>query len=233
MTSEGVLSLVAAKDFEAPDDADGDGTYEVSVAVAVPASSMAGAQSATAALLVTLSDVNEAPVAQASASPARVREGARVTLDGSASTDPDAGDTLTYLWTQADDGAPRVTLSDASAEQPAFTSPSDLAAETELAFTLRVTDADGLYAEDTLSVAVTLISEVSISAASNYAAEGAEAVFRLTRAGSALRALTVPVTVEETGAMLGTGVPAGATFAAGVREAELRVPTLADAVLGE
>ena len=228
VTSEGVLSLVAAKDFEAPDDADGDGTYEVSVAVA--ASSMAGAQSATAALLVTLSDVNEAPVAQASASPAKVREGARVTLDGSASTDPDAGDTLTYLWTQADDGAPRVTLSDASAEQPAFTSPSDLAAETELAFTLRVTDADGLYAEDTLSVAVTLISEVSISAASNYAAEGDEAVFRLTRAGSALRALTVPVTVEETGAMLGTAAPADATFAAGAREAELRVPTLADTV---
>ena len=229
VTSEGVLSLVAAKDFEAPDDADGDGTYEVTVAVAVPASSMAGAQSATAALLVTLSDVNEAPVAQASASPARVREGARVTLDGSASADPDAGDTLTYLWTQADDGAPRVTLSDAAAEQPAFTSPSDLAAETELAFTLRVTDADGLYAEDTLSVAVTLISEVSISAASNYAAEGAEAVFRLTRAGSARAALTVPVTVEETGAMLGMAAPADATFAAGARETELRVPTAADA----
>ena len=33
VTSEGVLSLVAAKDFEAPDDADGDGTYEVSVSV--------------------------------------------------------------------------------------------------------------------------------------------------------------------------------------------------------
>ena len=229
VTSEGVLSLVAAKDFEAPDDADGDGTYEVTVAVAVPASSMAGAQSATAALLVTLSDVNEAPVAQASASPARVRQGARVTLDGSASADPDAGDTLTYLWTQADDGAPRVTLSDASAEQPAFTSPSDLAAETELAFTLRVTDAAGLYAEDTLSVAVTLISEVSISAASNYAAEGAEAVFRLTRAGSARAALTVPVTVEETGEMLGTAAPADATFAAGARETELRVPTAADA----
>ena len=127
VTSEGMLSLVAAKDFEAPDDADGDGTYEVTVAAAAPASSMAGAQSATAALLVTLSDVNEAPVAKATASPARTRQGARVTLDGSASMDPDAGDTLSYLWTQADDGAPRVTLSDASAEQPAFTSPSDLA----------------------------------------------------------------------------------------------------------
>ena len=229
VASDGVLSLVAAKDFEAPDDADGDGTYEVTVAAAVPASPMAGAQSATAALLVTLTDVNEAPVAKATASPERVRQGARVTLDGSGSTDPDAGDTLTYLWSQADDGAPRVTLSDAPAEQPAFTSPSDLAAETALAFSLRVTDAAGLHAEDTVTVTVTLISEVSISAASNYVAEGGEAVFRLTRAGSALRALTVPVTVEETGAMLGTAVPADATFAAGERETELRVPTAADA----
>ena len=201
----------------------------MTVAAAVPASSMAGAQSATAALLVTLSDVNEAPVAKATASAERVREGARVTLDGSASTDPDAGDALTYLWTQADNDAPRVTLSDASAQQPAFTSPSDLAAETELAFSLRVTDAAGLHAEDSLTVTVTLISEVSISAASNYVAEGGEAVFRLTRAGSALRALTVTVTVEETGAMLGTAAPADATFAAGVRETELRVPTAADA----
>ena len=229
LTSGGVLSLAAAKDFEAPDDADGDATYEVTVEAAVPASSMAGAQSATAALLVTLSDVNEAPVAKATASPARVRQGARVTLDGSASTDPDAGDTLTHLWTQADDGAPRVTLSDASAEQPAFTSPSDLASETALAFTLRVTDAAGLHAEAATAVTVTLISEVSISAATNYAAEGDDAVFRLTRAGSALRALTVPVTVEETGEMLGTAAPADATFAAGEHETELRVPTAADA----
>ena len=96
-------------------------------------------------------------------------------------------------------------------------------------FTLRVTDAAGLHAEDTVTVTVTLVSEVSISAASNYAAEGDEAVFRLTRAGSARAALTVPVTVEETGAMLGTAAPADATFAAGARETELRVPTAADA----
>ena len=56
LTAEGVLTLVAAKDFEAPDDADGDGTYEVTVEV------REGAQSATAALSVTLSDVDEAPL---------------------------------------------------------------------------------------------------------------------------------------------------------------------------
>ena len=33
LTPEGVLTLVAAKDFEAPDDADGDGTYQVTVEV--------------------------------------------------------------------------------------------------------------------------------------------------------------------------------------------------------
>ena len=224
LTPEGVLTLVAAKDFEAPDDADGDGTYQVTVEV------REGAQSATAALLVTLANANDAPVAVASASPARVREGAEVTLDGSASADPDADDTLTYEWTQARDGAPRVVLSDAAAAQPVFTSPSDLAAETQLGFTLKVTDAAGLHAEAAVTVTVTLVSEVSIAAASGYAAEGADAVFRLTRAGSALKALTVPVTVEETGAMLGADVPANATFAAGVRETELRVPTAADAV---
>ena len=230
LTPEGVLTLVAAKDFEAPDDADGDGVWEVTVEAAVPATVMAGAESATAALLVTLANANEAPVAQASASPARVREGAQVTLDGSASTDPDADDTLSHAWTQDRDGAPRVVLSDANAAEVVFTSPSDLAAETELGFTLKVTDAAGLHAEATVTVTVTLVSEVSVAAASGYAPEGADAVFRLTRAGSARAALTVPVTVEETGAMLGADVPTNATFAAGVREAELRVPTAADAV---
>ena len=166
LTPEGVLSLRAAKDFEAPDDADGDVTYEVTVEM------REGAQSATAALLVTLTDVNEAPVAQASAAPGTVREGVEVTLDGHASTDPDAGDTLSHTWTQVQDGAPRVTLSDAAAAQPVFTSPSDLAAETELAFTLRVTDAGGLHSEDTVTVTVSLISEVSLAAGSDYAAEG-------------------------------------------------------------
>ena len=221
---DGVLALRAAKDFEAPDDADGDGTWAVTVEV------RAGAQSATASLLVTLADANEAPVAKATADLSVVREGAAVTLDAGASTDPDAGDRLSYAWTQTDEGGPRVTLSDASAAQPVFTAPSDLAAETELAFTLRATDAGGLYAEDTVTVTVSLISEVAIAAASDYAAEGADAVFRLTRQGSALKALTVPVSVEESGAMLGSAVPESATFAAGAREAEFRVPTAADAV---
>ena len=71
-------------------------------------------QTATAELLATLTNVNEAPVATATAAPEKVREGVEVTLDGRASTDPDAGDTLSHAWTQTDDGGPRVTLSDAT-----------------------------------------------------------------------------------------------------------------------
>ena len=87
----------------------------------------------------------------------------------------------------------------------------------------------------TVTVTVTLVSEVSVAAASGYAAEGADAVFRLTRAGErAGKALTVPVTVEETGAMLGAdGAGRGRRSRRGARETELRVPTAADAVSGE
>ena len=69
LTAEGVLTLVAAKDFEAPDDADGDGVYEVTAQV------REGAQSATAALLVTLTDVYETPLAVTTPGPFTVAEG--------------------------------------------------------------------------------------------------------------------------------------------------------------
>ena len=55
LSTSGVLQFAAAKDFEAPDDSDSDGTYEVTVQVADTASRV------TAELQVTLTDVNEPP----------------------------------------------------------------------------------------------------------------------------------------------------------------------------
>jgi hypothetical protein len=71
-----------------------------------------------------------------------VNENASVTLDGSASSDPD-GDPLTFEWTQTA-GSP-VALSDASAVRPTFTAPAQppLGQET-LRFRLVVTDSFGL-----------------------------------------------------------------------------------------
>ena len=68
-------------------------------------------------------------------------------------------------------------------------------------------------------------TEVSVVADEVYAEEGTEVVFTLRRAGDAEEALTVPVSVAEDGAVLGTPVPASVTFAAGSRQAALRVPT--------
>ena len=98
---------------------------------------------------MTLSNRNEAPTADAGDDQENIAEGATVTLSG-AGTDPDAGDTLTYAWTQT--GGSTVTL--ASAPAPTFTAPIGLTEDETLAFTLRVTDAGGLYSEDPVEVTI-------------------------------------------------------------------------------
>ena len=145
LSRAGVLTFAAAKDFEAPDDANADGSYQVTVRLSV------GALTAAADLTVTLTDRNEAPVANAHANQLIVAQGATVTLSGSGS-DPDADDTLTYAWTQT--GTPAVALSDTAAASPTFTAPSSLTEDTTLSFTLRVADSSDLYHEDTVSVTV-------------------------------------------------------------------------------
>ena len=222
VTAAGTLSFRAAKDFETPDDADGDGTYEVTVRVSD------GEKVDTANLQVSLSNVNEAPVADAGADQSGMSEGAVVTLDASGSSDPDAGDTLSYLWTQTDGGGRAVALSDPTAPRPSFTAPSNLTADAVLEFTLRVTDAAGLYAQDTVAVTVAALPVVSVRPASDFEGEGSDAVFTLTLGVNAVDALSVGIVVEESGAMLGTPVPASVEFAAGARVAELRVPTADD-----
>ncbi|HCY41544.1 MAG TPA: hypothetical protein DHV48_09340 [Prolixibacteraceae bacterium] len=84
-------------------------------------------------VIVTVRRGNNAPTANAGTDQS-VNEGAIVTLDGTASTDPD-GDALTYTWT-----APAgITLSSASAQKPTFTAP-EVSADTQYAFSLIVND---------------------------------------------------------------------------------------------
>ena len=141
----GVLAFAGTKDYEAPDDAGGDGTYELTVRVSD------GTDDATATVRVSLSNRNEAPAADAGADQPDVEEGATVTLRGTGE-DPDAGDALRYAWTQTDGAA--VTLSAPSSVVTTFAAPTGLAGDAVLLFTLRVTDAGGLYAEDAVTVTV-------------------------------------------------------------------------------
>ena len=154
ITEAGALSFVTAKDFETPDDSDIDGSYQVSVRVSD------GANTDTADLTVTLTNVNEAPTAEAGADQQNVEQGATVTISGSGS-DPDAGDTLSYSWTQTSGNT--VSLTNSNSATTAFTAPTNLTVDTTLAFTLRVTDEGGLYDEDRVSVAVAAPDEVALS----------------------------------------------------------------------
>ncbi|MCY4637871.1 MAG: PKD domain-containing protein, partial [Acidobacteria bacterium] len=72
----------------------------------------------------------------------------RVTLDGSASTDPN-GDRLTFAWTQVD--GETVTLSGANSARLSFTAPAGAGV---LTFRLTVTDPNGLTDTDEVSVFV-------------------------------------------------------------------------------
>ena len=84
-------------------------------------------------VIVTVKQVNKPPVANAG-SDQRVKPGALVTLDGSASSDPD-NDGLSYLWT-APEG---ITLNSASTPNPTFTAP-EVSTNTDYTFSLKVND---------------------------------------------------------------------------------------------
>jgi hypothetical protein len=86
---------------------------------------------------------HRAPVAVASATPPSAPAGAAVTFDGSRSSDPDDGDTLSYAWS-FDDGAPAT----GATVTHAFDTPGTHTAR------LTVTDPTGLTSRQTVTVSV-------------------------------------------------------------------------------
>ncbi|MBT8066267.1 MAG: PKD domain-containing protein [Gammaproteobacteria bacterium] len=116
---------------------------------------------------------NSAPVANAGANQS-VDEQTAVTLDGSASSDPD-GDTLGYSWTQT--AGVTVTLANAFSAQASFDSPDvGIGSSTSLTFQLRVTDGNGGVNTTSVEVTVNGVSNTDpvVNAGSDQAAaEGA------------------------------------------------------------
>lgn len=114
-----------------------------------------GIDSATDAVSVAVENVNHAPTANAG--PDRtVDEGSPVTLDGTASADPDA-DSLGYTWSQTV-GTP-VTLSDNQHPTPGFTAPLVAAGGESLVFQLVVNDGELASNPDTVSITVQNVND--------------------------------------------------------------------------
>ena len=94
------------------------------------------------------------PTASAGTDQSNIAEGASVTLSGSGTLSPDRpGQTLRYAWSQT--AGPDVTLSSASAQNPTFTAPTQLATNTTLTFSLTVNDGLVYSRPDTVDVEVT------------------------------------------------------------------------------
>lgn len=100
----------------------------------------------------TTTPTNRTPIASAGADQT-VDELSAVTLDGSGSSDPDAGTSLTYSWSQT--AGTSMTLSSATASQPTFDAPDVTASNTPMTLTFQLLVSDGsLSANDTIDVVV-------------------------------------------------------------------------------
>ena len=101
---------------------------------------IAAADGTAGAVTITVTGANDAPTANAGANKT-VIEGASVTLDGTGSSDPDTGHTLTYSWARkAGESDNAVTLSNADKASASFTAPDDIVADATLTFVLTVSD---------------------------------------------------------------------------------------------
>ena len=118
------------------------------------------ADSAPDEVVVTVLQVNKVPTANAGTDQT-VNKAATVTLDGTASSDPD-GDVLTYKWT-----APAgITLSSDSDQKPSFTAP-DVSADTKYSFLLMVNDGKVDSPSDEVEITVLQVNKIPVANAGN------------------------------------------------------------------
>ena len=238
LTGAGVLAFKEAKDYENPDDADGDGAYELTVQVSD------GHNPVTANLTVTLTDVVPEVTVAADAGQATEGDTVAYTLTRSG----DLTGALSVTVTVSETGGAVLASGEAGARQVAFSGTAATAAvsvgtvddavdEPDATVTATLTAAAGytVGSEDAAAVTVADDEELEVSVTGPQSvAEGAVAPFTVTVAGGTS---TAPVAVSYTvggTATAGTDytAPSGTlTLAAGAAAGTITVATLEDGVL--
>jgi hypothetical protein len=159
-SATGELRLVdASQDFEAPDDANADGVYQVQVRVQ-DTSGLSDIQD----ISVTINDANEAPTA-INVTALIVAEGsANGTLVGTATgSDPDAGAVLTYSLVPGQDAGGRFSInSTTGAITVANTALIDFEAQSSFSIAIRATDQGGLSFVQVATVTITNANEAPV-----------------------------------------------------------------------
>jgi hypothetical protein len=132
------------------------------VQVTVDDGSEGGTDSKTVA--ITVKNVNQAPLAKLTANPTTIDEGKTSALDASGSTDPDAGDSLTYSFATLNSGPGTITdqtdLSDATAT---YNAPSDVSSDETVTIEVTVTDSTGATSTDNVQITVKNVIQLPIA----------------------------------------------------------------------
>ena len=128
--------------------------------------------SSAATVAIAIKTINDPPIANGGPDQI-VSEGQTVTLDGSASHDPEQH-SLTYQWTQI--SGPAVSLNDATLAQASFIAP-DLVSSAVIVFSLVVNDGSNVSTAATISVTVQADNDAPVAdAGSDISANEGELV---------------------------------------------------------
>ena len=182
LSARGVLSLAQGKDFEAPDDADGDGTYEVNVRVSD------GDSAVTALVSVTVVNVDEPADISFSASGGvtasdnalGVDENHDGALAAFGASDPENKVGLTYMWSLGGSDRGDFAITDAGvlsfAAVPDFERPADSGGNNVYDITVSALDSDNNTGTIAVTVTVDPVNEpptIGGDAAASIEEEGA------------------------------------------------------------